>query len=229
MEKIKITRLEMGEAHVLCNDCFARLYSFDGNEDVLRPCPYVKDEKGKCTDVLKNNTLINTVVQLLTDDPFIKIDLGDSTNTFETQFDIDTTDCDLAHEISLWGLEQHNKLFERGFCYSEIKDIQIRNKKFIIYHKRISSNEIKSAKANAIAVGLLGKSYITVNLGDGNAPDVYDYGFTFDEYPETQLIINQICNFAATLYDGGNIVSIEIKNIEVTNYTVVIKYKCNYK
>jgi hypothetical protein len=45
-------RLLMGEAYVLCNECYARLYSIEGNSDRLDSCPYKKDEKGRCTDTL---------------------------------------------------------------------------------------------------------------------------------------------------------------------------------
>jgi hypothetical protein len=46
-------RLEMGHAWMMCNECGAKLYDFDGHEDKARACPYVKDEKGRCTDKLK--------------------------------------------------------------------------------------------------------------------------------------------------------------------------------
>lgn len=45
-------RLLMGEAFVLCSECYARLYSIEGNSDILGACPYKKDAKGKCTDTL---------------------------------------------------------------------------------------------------------------------------------------------------------------------------------
>ena len=46
-------RLTLGEAYMLCNECGAKLYSFDGNKDADKPCPYIKDSRGKCTDKLK--------------------------------------------------------------------------------------------------------------------------------------------------------------------------------
>jgi len=33
-------RLRMGEAYMMCHDCGARLYSFDGNDDKSTGCPY---------------------------------------------------------------------------------------------------------------------------------------------------------------------------------------------
>ncbi len=36
-------RLAAGEAHMMCRDCGAKLYSFDGNEDADRSCPYMKN------------------------------------------------------------------------------------------------------------------------------------------------------------------------------------------
>lgn len=33
-------RLETGEAWAICNDCGARLHSFDGNRDRAIRCPY---------------------------------------------------------------------------------------------------------------------------------------------------------------------------------------------
>jgi hypothetical protein len=41
------SRLAMGEAHMMCNDCGAKLYSFDGNKDASRSCPYI-ESNGKC-------------------------------------------------------------------------------------------------------------------------------------------------------------------------------------
>ena len=40
------TRLSSGEAWMICEDCGARLYSFDGCKDTSRKCPYMKN--GKC-------------------------------------------------------------------------------------------------------------------------------------------------------------------------------------
>lgn len=49
----KEVRLYYGEAYMHCNECGARLYSFDGDSDLDKPCPYVKDKQGKCTDKLR--------------------------------------------------------------------------------------------------------------------------------------------------------------------------------
>jgi len=35
-------RLRMGEAYMMCRDCGARLYSFDGEQDASCPCPNPK-------------------------------------------------------------------------------------------------------------------------------------------------------------------------------------------
>lgn len=48
----KITRLDLGNAWMWCNECGAKLYEFDGDSDRDKPCPYVKD-KGRCTEKLK--------------------------------------------------------------------------------------------------------------------------------------------------------------------------------
>lgn len=32
-------RLALGEAHMMCRDCGAKLYSFDAHQDADRPCP----------------------------------------------------------------------------------------------------------------------------------------------------------------------------------------------
>ena len=48
-----LTRLELGEAWMMCRECGARLYSFDGHEDLDKSCPYVKGDRGECTDTLK--------------------------------------------------------------------------------------------------------------------------------------------------------------------------------
>jgi hypothetical protein len=40
-------RLAMGEAYMFCEDCGAKLYSFDGNMDASKRCPYMKH--GKCS------------------------------------------------------------------------------------------------------------------------------------------------------------------------------------
>lgn len=40
-------RLLTGEAYMMCNDCGARLYSFDGNKDKGIDCPK-KKSNGKC-------------------------------------------------------------------------------------------------------------------------------------------------------------------------------------
>jgi len=39
-------RHELGEAFMICADCGARLYSFNGSEDAGRPCPHPQ----KCQD-----------------------------------------------------------------------------------------------------------------------------------------------------------------------------------
>lgn len=36
-------RLALGEAWMWCNDCGAKLYSFDGKADNSRPCPNKKE------------------------------------------------------------------------------------------------------------------------------------------------------------------------------------------
>ncbi len=45
-------RFYFGEAWMMCRECGARLYSFDGNEDKDKNCPYKKDYKGQCTNEL---------------------------------------------------------------------------------------------------------------------------------------------------------------------------------
>lgn len=52
-KNLGIDRLDYGHAWRMCNECGAKLYDFDGNQDMDRRCPYVKDDKGKCTDELK--------------------------------------------------------------------------------------------------------------------------------------------------------------------------------
>lgn len=42
----KPIRLEMGEAWMMCNECGAKLYSFDGYQDGSRSRPYKR--YGKC-------------------------------------------------------------------------------------------------------------------------------------------------------------------------------------
>jgi len=39
-------RKEFGEAYMMCRECGSRLWSFDGNEDSDRDCPYKKN--GEC-------------------------------------------------------------------------------------------------------------------------------------------------------------------------------------
>lgn len=39
-------RLSLGEAYMMCNQCGAKLYSFDGDTDASRNCPYMR--YGKC-------------------------------------------------------------------------------------------------------------------------------------------------------------------------------------
>jgi hypothetical protein len=41
------SRLLAGEAYMLCNECGARLWSFDGKEDKDTRCPYRGTDKGK--------------------------------------------------------------------------------------------------------------------------------------------------------------------------------------
>lgn len=48
----KEARLKSGEAHMICLDCMGKLYSFDGHEDKMKPCPYKKDANGNCTGKL---------------------------------------------------------------------------------------------------------------------------------------------------------------------------------
>ena len=38
----KPMRLQVGEAYMMCNDCGAKLYSFDGDFDASISCPYRK-------------------------------------------------------------------------------------------------------------------------------------------------------------------------------------------
>lgn len=40
-------RNSLGEAYMWCEDCGARLYSFDGNKDASRRCPYI-NRNGEC-------------------------------------------------------------------------------------------------------------------------------------------------------------------------------------
>lgn len=44
--EMPMTRLEWGEAWMMCRDCNAKLYSFDGNQDQSIPCPHPQ----KCRD-----------------------------------------------------------------------------------------------------------------------------------------------------------------------------------
>ena len=46
-------RLSLGHAWMMCIDCGAKLYDFDGYKDRTKSCPYVRDEQGQCTDELK--------------------------------------------------------------------------------------------------------------------------------------------------------------------------------
>lgn len=39
-------RLQMGEAYMMCENCGAKLYSFDGYQDASRKCPFWKN--GQC-------------------------------------------------------------------------------------------------------------------------------------------------------------------------------------
>ena len=39
-------RRAIGEAWMMCDECGAKLYSFDGNLDASRSCPYKRN--GKC-------------------------------------------------------------------------------------------------------------------------------------------------------------------------------------
>ncbi len=39
-------RLYLGEAWMMCNDCGGKLWSFDGDQDGSRGCPYLRD--GTC-------------------------------------------------------------------------------------------------------------------------------------------------------------------------------------
>ena len=41
-----LARLASGEAYMMCDECGAKLYSFDGKEDSSRPCPYKRH--GQC-------------------------------------------------------------------------------------------------------------------------------------------------------------------------------------
>jgi len=47
-------RLSLGHAWMQCLDCGAKLFDFDGHRDRAKPCPYVRDERGQCTDKLKH-------------------------------------------------------------------------------------------------------------------------------------------------------------------------------
>ncbi len=46
-EEEKPFRLYLGEAWMMCKECGAKLYSFDGDVDGSRMCPY-KSRDGKC-------------------------------------------------------------------------------------------------------------------------------------------------------------------------------------
>lgn len=46
-------RLSLGEAWMMCNECGARLYSFDGYEDKDRRCPYKTGPFGDCVPTQK--------------------------------------------------------------------------------------------------------------------------------------------------------------------------------
>ena len=46
-------RLLMGHAFMMCLECGAKLYDFDGYKDAAKACPYKRDERGRCTDELK--------------------------------------------------------------------------------------------------------------------------------------------------------------------------------
>ena len=37
-----------GEAYMMCLDCNGKLWSFDGYEDRIITCPYLKDPIGEC-------------------------------------------------------------------------------------------------------------------------------------------------------------------------------------
>lgn len=39
-------RLKNGHAWMMCSDCGAKLYDFDGDKDASRPCPY--NRGGRC-------------------------------------------------------------------------------------------------------------------------------------------------------------------------------------
>lgn len=45
-------RLKNGHAWMMCRECGVKLYDFDGYKDLSQPCPYKKDERGKCSDEL---------------------------------------------------------------------------------------------------------------------------------------------------------------------------------
>lgn len=45
------TRLEWGEAWMICMSCNSKLYSFDGTEDkFIERCPY-RDQFGECSPI----------------------------------------------------------------------------------------------------------------------------------------------------------------------------------
>lgn len=46
-EPKKMTRHDYGEAWMMCQDCGARLFWFDGDKDECRPCPYKNGCKQK--------------------------------------------------------------------------------------------------------------------------------------------------------------------------------------
>ena len=47
-------RLLMGEAWMMCRDCNGKLFSFDGEEDASRSCPY-RGRDGKCNPRQKHS------------------------------------------------------------------------------------------------------------------------------------------------------------------------------
>ena len=48
-----IPRLQAGNAWRMCSECGAKLGEMYGHQDIGTPCPYVRGEKGQCTDELK--------------------------------------------------------------------------------------------------------------------------------------------------------------------------------
>lgn len=47
-----MNRLEMNNGWMICNECGAKLYDINYPKDLDKSCPYIKGDKGECTDKL---------------------------------------------------------------------------------------------------------------------------------------------------------------------------------